>query len=147
MDVAGAIQGKIDILGKLRVSGHVAGDSRAAQVHADGAVIHGGIDSRDSVEIGAGSVVVGGITAKSAVIAGAVKGDIDVEGPRVLGPSAVVLGNIRCRLLRIQDGAVLEGRCSTDYAQVSPASFFEGYGPGMAHGQGNGFFQPPPAAG
>ena len=37
-----------------------------------------------SVKIGQGTVVVGNITATSAVIGGAVKGDIDVHGRRTL---------------------------------------------------------------
>ena len=59
-----------------------------------------------------------------AVIAGAVKGDIDVHGPVILDTSAIVMGNIKSKSVQINNGAVIEGMCSQCYAEVSPTSFF-----------------------
>ena len=56
------------------------------------------------------------IAAQSAVIAGAVKGDIDVHGPVVLDTSAIVMGNIKSKAVQINNGAVIEGMCSQCYA-------------------------------
>ncbi|MCM1146032.1 MAG: polymer-forming cytoskeletal protein, partial [Lachnoclostridium sp.] len=78
-----------------------------------------------SVKIGQSSVVIGNISANSAVIAGAVKGDIDVHGPVVLDTSAIVMGNIKSKSVQINNGAVIEGMCSQCYADVNPTSFFE----------------------
>ena len=75
------------------------------------------------------SVVIGNITAISAAIAGAVKGDIDVQGPVVLDSSAIVMGNIKSKSVQINNGAVIEGMCSQCYADVSPTSFFDDYKP------------------
>jgi len=72
-------------------------------------------------------VVVGNISATSAVIAGAVKGDIDVCGPVILDTTAIVMGNIKSKSVQINNGAVIEGMCSQCYADVSPTSFFEDY--------------------
>ena len=87
------------------------------------------IVSEGSVKIGASSVVIGNITAISAAIAGAVKGDIDVQGPVVLDSSAIVMGNIKSKSVQINNGAVIEGMCSQCYADVSPTSFFDDYKP------------------
>ena len=80
--------------------------------------------SSGTVKIGVGSVVIGNISASSAVIAGAVKGDIDVQGPVVVDTSAVVMGNIKSRSVQINNGAVIEGFCSQAYAEVDVASVF-----------------------
>ena len=42
-------------------------------------------------------MIIGNIAAASAVIAGAIKGDIDVQGPVVVDTSAEVMGNIKSR--------------------------------------------------
>ena len=59
------------------------------------------------------------------MIAGAVKGDIDVKGPVILDTSAIVMGNIKSKSVQINNGAVIEGLCSQCYAEVNPSSFFE----------------------
>ena len=77
------------------------------------------------MKIGQSSVIIGNIFANSAVIAGAVKGDIDVHGPVILDTSAIVMGNIKSKSVQINNGAVIEGLCSQCYADVNPTSFFE----------------------
>ena len=129
MDLVGTINGNIDILGKLNITGYITGNSKAAEIFAEGAKINGEIISEGSVKIGASSVVIGNITAASAAIAGAVKGDIDVQGPVVLDSSAIVMGNIKSKSVQINNGAVIEGMCSQCYADISPTSFFDDYKP------------------
>ena len=125
VDVLGQINGNIDILGKLNVTGAINGNSKASEVFADNAKIVGEVVSDGSVKIGQSSVIIGNITATSAVVAGAVKGDIDVQGPVILDASAIVMGNIKSKSVQINNGAVIEGMCSQCYADVSPTSFFE----------------------
>jgi cytoskeletal protein CcmA (bactofilin family) len=59
------------------------------------------------------------------VIAGAVKGDIDVHGPVILDASSVVMGNIKSKSVQINNGAIIEGMCSQCYAEMNPTSFFD----------------------
>ena len=125
MDVLGSIIGNIDILGKLDVSGNVQGNSKAAEVYAENAKIVGEVHSMGSVKIGQSTVIIGDITASSAVIAGAIKGDIDVKGPVILDTSAIVMGNIKSKSVQINNGAVVEGLCSQCYADVNPSAFFD----------------------
>uniref|UniRef100_UPI004056D5C1 polymer-forming cytoskeletal protein n=1 Tax=Acetatifactor sp. TaxID=1872090 RepID=UPI004056D5C1 len=127
LDLVGTVIGNIDVLGKLNITGHIQGNSKAAEIYAEGAKINGEIISDGVVKIGASTVIVGNITAISATIAGAVKGDIDVRGPVVLDASAIVMGNIKSKSVQINNGAVIEGMCSQCYADVSPTSFFEDY--------------------
>ncbi len=127
LDIIGNVNGNIDIMGKLNITGHITGNSKAAEIFAEGAKINGEIVSDGAVKIGASTVIVGNIVATSAAIAGAVKGDIDVKGPVILDASAIVMGNIKSKSVQINNGAVIEGMCSQCYADVSPTSFFENY--------------------
>ena len=125
LDVIGTIQGNIAIRGKLTISGTINGDSKAGEIFADSAKITGEVCSSGSVKIGQASVILGNVSGTSAVIAGAVKGDIDVHGPVILDTSAIVMGDIKSKSVQINNGAVIEGHCSQCYADVSPTSFFQ----------------------
>ncbi len=126
LDLVGKITGNIKCLGKLNITGEINGDSDAAEVYAESARITGEVKSKGSVKIGQSTVIVGNIYGASAVIAGAVKGDIDVHGPVVLDTTAIVMGNIKSQSVQINNGAVIEGMCSQAYADVNPSEFFDG---------------------
>ena len=125
LDVRGSIVGNVEALGKLNITGAIQGNSQAAEIYAEGAKITGELRSGGSVKIGQSTVIIGNIYASSAVIAGAVKGDIDVKGPVILDSSAIVMGDIKSKSVHINNGAVIEGMCSQCYAEVNPTSFFE----------------------
>lgn len=127
MDVVGTVEGNIDILGKLNITGTIVGNSKAMEVYAENARVTGEITTDGSVKVGQSSVIIGNIYATSAVIAGAVKGDIDVQGPVVLDTTAIVMGNIKSKSVQINNGAIIEGMCSQCYADVNPTSFFESF--------------------
>jgi cytoskeletal protein CcmA (bactofilin family) len=126
LELIGKITGNVTCLGKLNVTGEIEGDSKAAEIYAEAARITGEVRSQGSVKIGQSTVVIGNIFATSAVIAGAVKGDIDVPGPVVLDTTAIVMGNIKSQSVQINNGAVIEGNCSQAYAEVNPSAFFDG---------------------
>ncbi|MDR2547835.1 MAG: polymer-forming cytoskeletal protein [Lachnospiraceae bacterium] len=125
LELEGSVVGNVNIVGKLNITGVISGDSKAAEIFADNAKITGEIRSNGSVKIGQSTVIIGNIFANSAVIAGAVKGDIDVQGPVILDTSAIVMGNIKSKSVQINNGAVIEGMCSQCYADVNPTSFFD----------------------
>ena len=122
-DIQGTVNGNVSCNGKLVVTGVINGNSSASEFFADVAKIEGEVLSSGTVKIGAGSVIVGNITAASAVIAGAVKGDIDVQGPVVVDAS-VIMGNIKSRSVQINNGAVIEGFCSQCYADIDVQGLF-----------------------
>ena len=78
-EIEGRIEGDIKCNGKLTVIGSILGNSASSEFFADSAHIEGEVVSSGTVKVGLGSVIIGNITATSAVIAGAVKGDIDVQ--------------------------------------------------------------------
>ncbi len=125
INVFGEVEGNITCKGKLMVSGTIYGNAEAGELFANGAHITGNIVSKGSVKIGQGTIIIGNVTGTSAVIAGAVKGDIDVKGPVIVDATAIVMGDIKSKSVQINIGAAIEGRCSQCYADVSPTAFFK----------------------
>lgn len=124
LDIMGTVKGNVTVAGKLNITGNIEGDSKAEEIFADGARIIGEVVSNGSIKVGQSSVIKGNMTATSSVLAGAVKGDIDVKGPVVLDSTAIIMGNIKSKSIQINNGAAIEGLCSQCYAEVSPSSFF-----------------------
>ena len=125
MNVNGKIKGNVACRGKLVVCGTIVGASRAAEIYTNNAKIDGDVTSDGSIKIGNGSIIIGNVYGTSAVIGGAVKGDIDVHGPVVIDGTAVVQGNIRSRSVQINNGAAIEGSVSQCYAEIDYAALFD----------------------
>ena len=125
LDVKGIIEGDVECQGKLTITGQVDGNCSATEIYVNTPRLEGNLDSLGSVKIDADTIIIGSITGTSAVIAGAVKGDIDVEGPVVIDSAAVVQGNIAAKSLQVNSGAIIEGFCSMKYADVDLEAFFE----------------------
>ena len=125
VNVYGKIVGDITCKGKLVVTGRINGTSHAREIFANNAKVEGDVHSDGTIKIGNGSVIVGNVYATSAVIAGAVKGDIDVNGPVIVDGTAVVKGNIKSRSVQINNGAVIDGFCSQSYADIDYKTLFE----------------------
>ncbi len=125
LDVMGTINGDIECLGKLTISGKVTGNSLASEVIVNTDRLEGSIVSEGNVKVSLGTVVIGDITAASAVFAGAVKGEIDVKGPVVLDSTAIIKGNIKAKSIQMNNGAVMDGFCSLSYADLQIDDIFE----------------------
>ena len=125
LDVMGTINGDIECLGKLTISGKVTGNSLASEVVVNTDRLEGYVVSEGAVKVGLGTVVIGDITAASAVFAGAVKGEIDVKGPVVLDSTAIIKGNIKAKSIQMANGAVMDGFCSLSYADLKIDDIFE----------------------
>lgn len=125
IDVMGTINGDVESLGKVSVTGKVTGNLSAAEVYINTDRLQGNVISEGSVKIALGTVVIGDVTATSGVIAGAVKGEIDINGPVVIDSTAIIKGNIKAKSIQINNGAVIEGFCSLAYASVDIDNIFE----------------------
>lgn len=125
LEVHGIVNGNLDVLGKLSITGKLEGDSKADEIFINGAKVTGELMSNSSVKVAQGSVIRGNIKAAAAVLAGAIKGDIDVQGPVILDATAVIVGNIKSKSIQINNGAIVEGSCSQSYSDVAASKFFE----------------------
>jgi len=125
LEINGTITGDIECLGKLSITGKITGNSSAAEIYVNTERLEGSITSEGTVKVGLGTVVIGDIVATSGVIAGAVKGEIDVNGPIVIDSTAIIKGNIKAKSVQINNGAVIEGFCSLSYSAVDVDNIFE----------------------
>ena len=125
MNIYGKIKGNVACRGKLVVCGIIVGSSRGAEIFTNNARIDGDVTSDGSLKIGNGSVIIGNIYGSSAVIAGAVQGDVDIHGPVIIDGTAVIQGNIRSRSVQVNNGAAIEGMISQCYAEVDYAALFD----------------------
>lgn len=125
LEIMGSITGDIECLGKLSITGKIVGNSTAAEVYVNTDRLEGSINSEGCVKVGLGTVIIGDILASSGVIAGAVKGEIDINGPIVIDSTAIIKGNIKAKSVQINNGAVIEGFCSLAYSDVDLDNVFE----------------------
>lgn len=125
LEIMGTITGDVECLGKLSITGKIVGNSSAAEVYVNTERLEGSITSEGSVKVGLGTVILGDIVATSGVIAGAVKGEIDINGPIVIDSTAIIKGNIKAKSVQINNGAVIEGFCSLSYSAVDVDNIFE----------------------
>lgn len=72
----------------------------------------GSLETKSDLILREGGRIEADITAKNASIGGEVKGNLDVEEKIGLASTAKVSGDLTCRVLAIDEGAVLNGRCS-----------------------------------
>lgn len=125
IDIMGRVEGNITCSGKLIIGGRVTGNIKVTELYAHQAHIAGEIVAERSVKIGAGTISVGNISAESAVIAGAVKGDVDVKEQVIVDSSAVVVGNIRSKSIQVNSGAIVDGMCQQVYSEVNVEKLFD----------------------
>ena len=126
LEVYGVITGDVCCDGKLSIYGTVSGNSTAEEIFVNTAIkFKGNLTSDGAVKIGAETVVIGDVTGTSAVIAGAVKGEVDVNGPVVLDSTAVIKGNINAKTVQINSGAIVDGYCSLSYSNVDVNDIFD----------------------
>ncbi len=73
--------------------------------------LFGSLETESDLHLREGGLIEADIKAHNASIAGEVKGNFEVEDKIELASSAQVSGDLNCRVLAIDEGAVLNGRC------------------------------------
>lgn len=125
LEVMGVITGDVECQGKVSIIGKVSGNVIASEIYVSTQKLEGGLSSEGAVKIGVGTIILGDVDATSAYVAGAVKGDIDVNGHVVVDSTAIIQGNIKAKSIQVNNGAVVDGYCSLNYAGVDLDGFFE----------------------
>ena len=127
LEVMGVITGDIECEGMVSIVGQVTGNVLAqSEIYVSTErSLHGDLSSEGAVKIGVGTVVVGDVNGTSSYIAGAVKGNIDVNGHVEVDSTAIIRGDINAKSIQVNSGAVVDGKMSLNYAGVDLDSFFE----------------------
>lgn len=95
-------EGKFAVKGSLRIDGKFEGQALLV----------------DQLQVGAKAKVKTDIHATSIVVEGIIIGNITASKRILLLSSARVLGNIKTPELIIQDGVVLEGKCTISHIEI-----------------------------
>ncbi len=95
-------QGRFAIRGSLRIDGRFEGEALLV----------------DQLQIGPKGRVKTNIIATSVVVEGVIMGNISASRRILLLSTARVLGDVKTPELIIQDGVVLEGRCTISHMQL-----------------------------
>jgi cytoskeletal protein CcmA (bactofilin family) len=99
-------EGRFAIRGSLRIDGTFEGQALLV----------------DQLAVGPKGRVRAAITATSVVVEGIVIGNVTASRRILLLATARVLGDLKTPELIIQDGVVLEGRCTISHVQIPPTS-------------------------
>jgi cytoskeletal protein CcmA (bactofilin family) len=101
----------VEIKGELAFSGELEFNGR----------FEGQLKSGGSLTVGESALIKGTLNAESAVIAGKIQGDITATGKIHLRPEAMVFGDIRAKVIVIEEGALVDGKILiTDTDRPSP---------------------------
>lgn len=73
--------------------------------------LNGSLDTENDLSVKDSGVIEADIKAKNAFVAGEIKGNMEVIEKIELASTAKVFGDINCRVLAIEEGAILNGRC------------------------------------
>jgi cytoskeletal protein CcmA (bactofilin family) len=98
-------EGRFSIRGTLQIDGRYEGDRLSV----------------DNLSVGPTGRVRTAITAANVVVEGVVIGNITATNRVLLLPTAKVLGDIRTPELIIQNGVILEGKCSISHPRTGSA--------------------------
>ncbi|MDE2975478.1 MAG: polymer-forming cytoskeletal protein [Gemmatimonadota bacterium] len=91
---------------------HIVGDCDTTDTVRIEGRVEGSVRAEKAVVVGKGGHVTGDIQTQDAVIAGTVKGALDVESRLELQATCVVDGEVRATRLKLDEGGVLNGSVS-----------------------------------
>lgn len=103
---------------------HVVGDCHSTDTVRIEGRLEGSVRADKAVVVGEGGEVTGDIRTQDAVIAGQVKGALDVDSRLELHATCVVDGEVRAKRIRLDEGGIVHGNISIgpkDAPQHPPA--------------------------
>lgn len=100
------ITGDIESLGSIRVDGEVEGNIKA----------------KSSVVVGTSAQIKGEITTSEIAVNGKIDGSVFARKEIELKSKAIIHGDITTKVLTIETGAILDGKCSMESVEVNQLS-------------------------
>lgn len=89
------IQGDLNSDGNIRIDGNVKGT----------------VSTKQNVQVGEKALILANITAGSAGVAGKIEGNLKISGQLTLLRTANIKGDVACQSLKVEDGAIFNGKC------------------------------------
>lgn len=114
-EIYGTIDGDVTVNSRLYLgpSAKISGSVRASICRIE-ASVEGGVECQEELELGpAGRLNSDAMAGKKMILAGDVKGNVTCGGLIHALSTAKITGNIRARMIVIDEGAVFNGTCKT----------------------------------
>ena len=73
-------------------------------------ILIGGLETKKNLKIGTDAIVQANIRADNAFVSGKIKGNISVKGKLEVTNTAIILGDIRAKIISIESGALIQGK-------------------------------------
>jgi len=73
--------------------------------------VTGDVTTERTLRVGRSGIIKGNVKANSAILGGIIEGDLDVKDSTVLGSHSSLKGDLKTARLKIEEGAIFEGRC------------------------------------
>jgi len=75
-------------------------------------IVEGNLKTSGNILIGNKSVITANVNAKEARVGGQINGNIKIKGYLEITASAKIFGDIECSSLSVEQGAILNGKCT-----------------------------------
>lgn len=124
LEMYGEVNGNIDSDDRVDICGNVTGNIKANDLYTKDSLIVGQVDCAQEAVVYENTVILGGINAENLVVDGAVQGRLDIRDGITVGDRAIVDSDIRAKTIQVNNGAILNGHCSTCYAAVNIKEIF-----------------------
>ncbi|RKY62881.1 MAG: polymer-forming cytoskeletal protein [Candidatus Latescibacterota bacterium] len=98
------VEGRLSVQNSVRVDGRLKGELKCSGL----------------LVIGEEGYVEANIQAKEVVVGGKVQGSVEASHKVVLQSSASVIGDLKTRLLVVEEGAVFQGNCTSGAPEAAP---------------------------
>ncbi len=73
-------------------------------------ILIGSLETKKNLKVGANAIVQANVRADNAFVSGKIKGNISVKGKLEITNTAIILGDIRAKIISIESGALVQGK-------------------------------------
>lgn len=73
--------------------------------------LSGTVKTEKNLQVGKDAKIFADVTAANAVVAGEIQGEIKIKDNLELTSTARIFGDVKTKLIKIEEGAILQGRC------------------------------------
>ena len=82
-------------------------------------ILIGTLETKNNLKIGQNAIVEASIKANNAFISGKIKGNVAIKGKIEITGTAVILGDIKAKIISIESGALIKGQLNMPAGEIN----------------------------